>query len=330
VSSIWYRLRQLILAICAIYIGFSLFGAVVYFGVQPNISRIELSKLLFELSLWGAIPVFLVLLILRAWRLALASLIIVGVFAFVYLPYLIPRNPAVTPTDTTLRIMTFNTLATARDLATIIEDADPDIVALQELSPDGTFALRNLDDIYPYRALQPVADPTTGQGILSKYPIISDEFWTYPDLPNTLGHQRIEVDVDGQTVVIYNTHPWPPLAWQTGFNDESHRVALNDVAQRSFDEDEDTPIILVGDFNMTPVFEEYALLNSRYTDSFRVAGDGLGYTFPNNKFRSLPRLLRLDYIWHSDHFQSIESTVWHNPGESDHSPVVSTLMLIDE
>ncbi|MGB7340295.1 MAG: endonuclease/exonuclease/phosphatase family protein [Phototrophicaceae bacterium] len=325
-QTILARIRQFFLALFAIYFALSLIGAVIYFFLEPNVSRIELFKLLFGLSLWLSIPLTIILIILRAWRLMIGSLILVGLFILLYTPLLIPRNPSIDADMPQLKIMTFNTLGTSEGLTDAILSADADVVAIQELSQDGSTMLRQLDNVYPFQALHPQADPNTGQGILSRYPIEVDDYWEYPDVPYTLGHQRVEVDMNGERIVIYNTHPWPPLAWNTGYNDESHRVVINDIADRVFGEE--LPVILAGDFNMTSVFEEYDLLSTQLIDSFLVAGDGIGYTFPNNKFQPLPRILRLDYIWHTDHFQSVDSTVWQDHGQSDHSPVVSTLILI--
>lgn len=325
-SRILHRLRQFVLAILAIYIGFSLLSAVVYFALQPNMSRVELFKMLYELSLWFAVPVLISLIILRTWRLVLGSIILVGIFLLIYLPYLVPRNPVFPNDAPQVRIMTFNTLATSDELANAIRSADADIVGLQELSQAGAEVVESLEDIYPYQALHPQPDENEGQGILSRYPITADDYWTYPDLAHTLGHQRVEIDVDGTTIVMYNTHPWPPLAFKTGFNDESHRVALADITERVFDET--LPLILVGDFNMTPVFEEYERLNTRLTDTFKASGDGTGYTFPNHKYAPLPKLLRLDYVWVSEEFHPIESIVRNYNGESDHSPVVSTVAFV--
>lgn len=319
------RIRQLILAIVAVYVSFSYFGAVVYLFFEPNVSRIELLKFLFELSLWITVPIVILLVLLRAWRMTLGSLVLVALFLGLYVPLLINRTPIIEANASQFKIMTFNTLTTSEGLVDAILSADADIVALQELSRAGSQAVSELEELYPYQALHPQMDEFKGQGILSRFPILQDEYWEYPDVPHTLGHQRVEIDYNGVLLVVYNTHPWPPLAWKTGFNDESHRLVLADIAERTFAEEQ--PLLLVGDFNMTSVFEEYDLLSSRFIDSFRVAGDGMGYTFPNDKYRPLSRLIRLDYIWHSNHFLSIDSTVWRDHGQSDHSPVVSTLML---
>ncbi len=316
-----------ILALCIIYLLFMSVGFLIYVAIEPNESSIELLKTIFELALWLSVPVLLGLLFLRTKRLIAIGLVFVAIFAFVYIPKIIPRSPEFSPDVPQITVMTFNLKATAEGIAPLIRDIDTDVVALQELSIEGAQAVETLQDIYPYQALHPQQDPNEGQGVISRYPIEADEYWEYDNVPHTLGHQRVEIDFDGNIIVLYNTHPWPPLAWETGYNDESHRVVLQDIVQRTLTEN--LPLILLGDFNMTDSFKEYDLVATHYTDSFQVAGDGLGYTFPNYKFAPFPRLLRLDYVWHSDHFQSQFVTVLDHNTQSDHSPVVAQLGLVE-
>lgn len=300
-------------------------GFVFNLTVTPDTSAIELAKTLFELGLWFAVPVFLLVMVLRARRLALVMLIVVMAFAVTYVPGFLPRSPEVDSDAPRLTVMTFNTKMTSEGLVEAILIADADVVALQELSLAGASVLVDLEDEYPYQALHAQPVPYKGQGILSRFPIEADEYWEYPEVPFTLGHQRVEVTFNEQIIVIYNTHPWPPLGWESGYNDESHHVVLEDIAERTFAEE--LPLILAGDFNMTDNFGEYDLLASQFTDSFLHAGDGIGYTYPNYKYEPLPSFLRLDYIWHSNQFESVESHVQQQNGGSDHSPVITVLAL---
>ena len=318
--------RRVVLAICLIYLTLIVLGWLIYIIVDPNNSSIELLKTVFELGLWLAIPVCVILLILRSWRLAIASIVPILIFIIIYVPQLTPRSPEFIPDAPQLTVMTFNLKITSEGIVDAIRSADADIVAVQELSQEGAEVLSELADIYPYQSLHPQLIDFKGQGILSRYPILDDVYWEYPDVSHTLGHQRVEVEFNDSRIVIYNVHPWPPLAWESGYNDESHRIVVEDIARRTFAEE--LPLILVGDFNMTDNFEEYELLASNFVDSYREAGNGIGYTFPAIRYAPLPSLLRLDYVWHSHHFQSVDAVVWHDHAESDHSPVVATIAFI--
>lgn len=315
-----------LLAICGAYFSLMLIGLVFYLFVNANRSIVELVKTLFVLGLWLSLPMWLLTLGLRAWPFDVMGGLLVAVFLWVYYPYLMPRNPDVPQDLPRLTVMTFNIKATHEGLVEAIRSADADIVAIQELNVETTLYLAELSEIYPYQALHAqLDDEFKGQGILSRFPILDDEYWEYPDIPYTLGHQRVEVDFNGTLIVIYNTHPWPPLAWESGYDDESHRLVVEDILRRT--DNESAPLIILGDFNMTEIFYEYHQLAERYTDSYRAAGNGIGYTFPNFSFRPFPSLLRLDYVWHNDAFISVDSVVWPDHGASDHSPVRSTLAL---
>jgi len=41
-------------------------------------------------------------------------------------------------------------------------------------------------------------------------------------------------------------------------------------------------------------------------------------------------MLRIDYVWHNDHFVARKVTVWGTSGSSDHHPVIATLHLKGE
>jgi endonuclease/exonuclease/phosphatase family metal-dependent hydrolase len=93
------------------------------------------------------------------------------------------------------------------------------------------------------------------------------------------------------------------------------------------------PLLVVGDFNTTPQSENYALLRRQLRDAFLDSGRGFGFSYPATpKFGiRLPwPLVRIDYIFHSDHLASYDTRALVNSGGSDHRPVVSELRLLGE
>ena len=72
---------------------------------------------------------------------------------------------------------------------------------------------------------------------------------------------------------------------------------------------------------------------AHFTDTFAEAGYGLGVTWPQfGAFRSIISVMRpfirLDYIWHSEHFIGLTAEVWPESGGSDHHPVRAKLALL--
>ncbi len=323
----WRVLRTAIALVIALYGLVMLFGVAFDQFVPPDNARVELFKTLFELLLWLAVPLLIVVLLLRTWRVVALMMVVTIAFVLTFLPYFIPRNPATYPSAPHIKMLTFNTEMKPDELADVIRSTDADIVALQEVSLEVADLLPELEDIYPYQAAHPQPDPLRGQAVLSRYPIESEEYWEYKDLLATMGHQRVSIDFEGTSIVIYNTHPWPALAFETGYDDESHRVAMVDVIERSLTED--GPVLVVGDLNMTDEFGEYDMLEEHYTDSFINAGNNIGYTYPNFKFEPFPPMLRLDFIWHNEYFVSEQAVVLSQHGSSDHSPLLATLALVE-
>jgi endonuclease/exonuclease/phosphatase (EEP) superfamily protein YafD len=119
------------------------------------------------------------------------------------------------------------------------------VVALQELSqPMADHLAAALAAEYPYQAAHTRAnEPVPGQGVLSRYPIVDDEYWRVH-----LATQRVTLDVDGQTVVFYNAHPIMPLS-RGGFDRRAEE--MTDLLARAADET--GPMLLAGDFTQAVI-----------------------------------------------------------------------------
>lgn len=207
----------------------------------------------------------------------------------------------------------------------LIRDSDADVVAIQELSPwVSNAADEQLAEIYPYRALHPQED-FSGQGILSRYPLSADEYWQIH-----LGHQRLQIDWNGQAMAFFNVHPIHPLRGLS-FDPISRAEEIDELLRRT--ETVNDPLLIAGDFNMTNLSQDYARVTSRYSDSYAQIGWGMGFGFPNfaNAFRIkyLPPIARIDYIFHDAHFQPVEMHVGTDSAGSDHFPIYATFALVD-
>jgi len=274
------------------------------------------------------------LLLFKVYHVALVMLMPTIAFVLVYGPYLLPRAVADLGEVQRLRLITFNIQTAIEDpasIAMIIQQANADIVALQELS---TEAAEHFQDVlveeFPYQALYPQENPYVGQGVLSRYPILGEEYWRNEELGPTLGHLRVQLDVNNVPVTLYNTHPVPPFSFTGQFGLEAHSGAIALLLERA--NAETGPVILLGDFNMTPQFDEYQQITANYSDAFREVGDpGFGFTFPNGQRFPLPPLARLDYVFYNTSFRGQEARVLAQSGSSDHLPFwVELALLTDE
>jgi vancomycin resistance protein VanJ len=205
----------------------------------------------------------------------------------------------------------------------IITELSTDVIALQEVSPEQAGQIADLMSTeYPYRVLSP-DDADRGLLLLSRYPI--KEHKLFHPLPQSDAHLRVVMDVHGVPVTVYVAHPQSPRGGLSPFSyDTSIRNAeLADLRDRI--RGETGPVLLLCDCNMSDLSDPYRALDALLDDAFREAGQGMGFTFRFRKF--LPFMVRIDYVWHSEHFVALDVRAWNDAGPSDHRPVIATLSL---
>lgn len=312
-----------------------------FYLVLPNNAVFAFARTGFLLALIPALLFLLITLFITKHRTNIFLLLPATVIVLTYLtPYLLPSFASASSIEDSITVMTYNIQHQQDDesletFANLIIDANPDIVALQELSHVASIGLSDLlREEYPYAAFGlPERLEHSWQGIYSRYPIIEEEFWDYQsELGVSHLHQRVTLNVEGEMVAFYNIHPNPPISWEGNFtfvaNEAdyiAHSVAMQRIINRV--ELEDYPVILVGDMNMSDQFAEYARLSTLLTDSFKQGGFGLGFSYPANSY--LPPLIRIDHIFHSDEFTTHHAYVLPDSQTSDHLPVVAEIALLN-
>jgi endonuclease/exonuclease/phosphatase (EEP) superfamily protein YafD len=205
-----------------------------------------------------------------------------------------------------------------------IDALDADIIGLEEVGPPHSDLIESeLGDEYPYRLIY-ASSTMHGVAFLSRYPILSEE--VFNPFVKYVRHVRIVIDVNGTPVVVYLTHPHSPNEMFTRYDDRwrTHQLGhLREWLVRDSD-----PVLILCDCNMTDQSDDYRALDNLVTDSFREAGWGMGFTFPNGKV--YPRMVRIDYVWHSNQFVAYDAYVADDNGTSDHSPMVARLVLRED
>ena len=293
------------------------------------------------------------MLIVQQWIIALTFALPVLKFIQKYGRLYLPKQVnEIDDSAQILTIQTYNVLSRNRvpdKLVAVICEISADIVALQELSAPVQQHIIKLDQ-YQHKALHGLNDDssldlrsTMGQGILSRFPILEDEYWVHDYLPIPLGHQRVLIDVNGQKIAIYNVHPiHPGMTFDSFYDSNLRNREVLDLLQRI--QSETVPVIMLGDHNLTDLSDEYAQITSVLTDTHFEVGKGMGLTFPDYKDATmqdttdtmpdylpqhppLPQLLRLDYVFHSEEFTGVQMYVHHTSGGSDHRPLVVKLAL---
>lgn len=325
-------IRKLIGGLVVLYSLVMLAGWLVSAAGVPDVAVFEMALAGWRLALWLAPELLLVALVLRHWAAMRLVLVAVMVLAIQWGPYFFQSVPEAEGVP--VRVTTFNvrTAVETGDLARLVEivrELQPDILALQEVSVFGAVHLAiALQEELPYMALEPHPTRGSGQGVMSRWPILDEAYWEYDHLLYSNGNQRVVIDIEGQPVVVYNLHPWPPMEWGgptlvefIPAQDRSHRDALRDSIERI--RAESGPLLVVGDLNMPETFNEYHALADLLTDAYRAAGTSVGFTYPT----ALP-LIRLDYVFYSDAFAAVDAYTGPYQRVSDHLSVTADLVLV--
>ena len=335
------RLRQ-----AAIGAGLAYAGAVLGYGVlRPLLGdRAGWIELADDMEPWAYAPspaVGLLGAVLGSGSLAAAGAATMAAFGLRWGHRYLRRTPTGYAARSTsdLTVMTFNTLAwqrEGRDLEASIAQADPDVVGLQEIGPRAAdHLIEAFAERLPYHFV--TQSPTSsGAAVLSRYPIRD----TVAFRASPQGHwwQRMTIESPAGPITYVNLHTRIPYVRKTHRGLGPLKLPLEFHAERrrnevrtlvSMLEEIDGPLIVVGDFNMTERSPDHRLLSGRLRDAYQAVGAGLGLSFPRRgafpiAFPAPWPMLRLDYVWHSEHFRP----AWAyrgDAGHSDHHPIVAGL-----
>lgn len=239
-----------------------------------------------------------------------------------------------------------------------VRSSGADVVCLQEyafsFSKQGHTEqqLRKyMSDIYPYYKFSPSAGrKALGIAIYSRFPIKSARVLPDPHRNHTFAIQA-DLNVRGREVSIVTMHlcsnhilpqdrqlynrmlshfdsdslqvlgegisAYMGNAFQNRAQQVSEiRESLSDVVRK------DTPLIICGDMNDTPVSYAYRKLKDNLSDAWCNAGFGPGFTFFAHNL-----LVRIDHIFYSRHFDVEEVKIHKEITDSDHYPVSATLVF---
>lgn len=286
------------------------------------------------------VPLALIAPFLRQRRLWLGLAAGIGLGLVLYGGLWLPRPVRAQPTGPTLTVMTFNVLGfntCPTCVVASVRESGADVVNFQELSPSVAATLaRDLARDYPYQVLAPQQD-THGMGVISRLPL-RDTGETLPGV--WMGRPQVLALTLGATrVLLVNAHTTATLP---GAPREMARTIRERLMQAqtlvAFAQTHPGPLIFASDCNMTDQNADYRLMTTIWHDSWREAGRGFGRTYPGGNQEgegdmrfgalTLPRwLVRIDYVWHSAHWQAVGARLGRWDGHSDHRPIVARLVL---
>ncbi len=291
---------------------------------------------LFFHAFWPASPV-LVLAIVRRSR---ASLTVSGLSTLLFVAHwgelFVPNVHSVSATGQTIRVMTYNALGYNTDTAGTIRavrDVDADLVALQELAPEHAAALEQAFSAKYSHRLIDARPGVTGCGVLSRYPLRQIDPGPLAALPWIGTPMAVEIDFPGQSVRFVNFHTYAGPMYVRMREQQAQALADFALAHPG-------PLLFAGDLNATDQNHAYALIARTMHDAWRDAGWGMGHTFPGEPTPDVggsrpiilgipvPKwLVRIDYIFHSATFVTLDAHLGPGDAGSDHRAVVATLSV---
>lgn len=255
----------------------------------------------------------------KGWIYHLAAQVLVFALTYSNYPYIPGERYA-----QSIRVMTFNVQFgvhhTPEKIVAAIRKQNPDIVVFQESWMSG---FREPFQGNLRRLLKDYDSFAKGQMMIcSKRSIRTRRTNSFPGNPDLRPLLEVVVNGPGEIpITILNTHMAAThLSSHVSLEYESivdvRRDQVNAILRRV--DDIEGPVILAGDFNITPWHYQYHRIRSRLTDSQSGFLSNLQYTVPAN----FP-VKKLDYILHRG-FAGSRSWV-PNENVSDHEPLVADL-----
>lgn len=259
----------------------------------------------------GAVVALLLSLLSRRWT----PIVVAGVTAVSLTAVALPRafaNAAPAVHGKELRVLAANLMvgqADTTDLIALVRQLKPDVLTLQELTPD---ARQRLDDaglrtLLPY-AVDRSREGASGSGIYASSPLTEQ-----PLITNGVFNQA-RASINGMEIV--SVHPCAPKL--------ARRAACWSAGLRALPRGGGPLRILAGDFNATldhgPVRD---LLSSGYQDAGEVTGQGFTATWPQDGH--VPGVV-IDHVL-ADRRIAVRSYSVHPLKGTDHRPVFAELTL---
>ncbi len=266
----------------------------------------------FRLQYLGvSLSLLIVFAILRQARYGVLLSVAVAVNA----SYVVPWYLGATGADASDAITLMNANVFARNdsyerLTGLIDAERPDVILLQEISPDWLAALQSIQGDYPFSYAEPRLD-AFGIAIFSRLPFESVHHVDSPPL----GYPTLVATliVNGQAVTLVNTHAMAPLT-PSGF--EARNEQLRSVARIA--KAVHGALILAGDFNTSMWSPAYRELEKTTGLSSVRRGRGVLPTWPTfMPFAMIP----IDHILVSDEIRVVETRRGAHFG-SDHLPLI--------
>jgi hypothetical protein len=221
-----------------------------------------------------------------------------------------------------IRIVSLNCAGGNIEAAKEVARYAPDIVLFQESPP--VDALKATTQMIFGDSGEFVMEGDTA--ILTKGHVTKIEISREKKLFMTAARVRLDSDLEIETVSVHLSPPatginlLSPTCWKEHWNDRKLRIKLiSGICEYLDTVEANVPLIVGGDFNVSPWTGEEKLFSPHLFDSFKQGGVGWPGTGPSH----FP-LWRVDQIWVSRNFKAIKVSS-EKSNNSDHRLVICDL-----
>jgi endonuclease/exonuclease/phosphatase (EEP) superfamily protein YafD len=263
--------------------------------------------------LLSLIPITVLLLLGRKFRVALAFGLCAALNLALILPYYIASARARPTKEPPLRVVSIN-VNTANKRYDLVKqyilETNPDLFLLVEVDSGWLDGMADIEKSYPYRTAEP-QDGNFGIALYSKHPCKKCEIVYLGDdhLPSVVG----EFEFGGKLFTIVGTHPLPPMnrVYASSRNNQLDAIAdyLSGVAGHK---------MLLGDLNSTPWSYEFRRVAERASLHDSAVGYGLQLTWPTYSYMFR---IPIDHCLVSTDINVVNRSVGRHVG-SDHFPIL--------
>jgi endonuclease/exonuclease/phosphatase (EEP) superfamily protein YafD len=268
-------------------------------------------------------PIAVAGLVLRKWPIAATALALVVVQVVIVLPTWHPWvTAAAADGPWRLKVFDANVRYNNPSLAGIageIAKDRPDVVALEELSPQNIQSLLSTGAVAGYRwhTIQLTGVNSTGFGVWSDTPLTGSEVWyagQHAEFAATLHPPS------GSPISLLVVHTFAPRG--AFYANKAWAAELSVIAARAVAAPK--PLVVVGDFNATNDMKQFrVLLHQHLHDAAVTRGQGWRMTWPRDHLLVRP-FLRPDHLLYSTGLTATHYTLGNGAG-SDHRPLLITL-----
>lgn len=259
--------------------------------------------------------------------LVIVALFLVGLNGIDVIPWYLPHSQqVVSKAAQPIRVLSFNlNIKNEREneVINVVRNNRPDIALFLEVDEETVEILKTgLQDTLPYA----FRSPAGGLALLSRFPIQDARG---DNLNGRGGHNLIAtIEVDKKPIQVIGTHPIVPVT-RTNF----HRRNLQLAALTDYIRGITQPLILIGDFNLTPWSPYYRqLINKTKLHNTRL-GFGILPSWPRpashlSRIKWLMPLMNIpiDHCLVSKHFSVARIYTGAN-ADSDHASLITDLVL---